>query len=276
MGIELIIPRLNENQMTTKDVIINILAYTWPLTARKIYNQIAKEHGFDVTYQAVHKTLKQLLEREVLIKNGKGYQLNEEWLRSIHRFSETVENYYRNNRSMETPRFPWTLEFETQIDMGKFLLDALDNNLLGDFKEVFCNWSFIWSPLPFSKKEYTQLKSLARKKRVYIVTKDNRFYSRWHAHIWRKLGVRVKTNLKDVPEIDYIVYRPHIIQIFWGKRIRESQSKYMEIIKSAEDLDINEIYEDILERKGEILVTILRDEKLAKKLSEDIIKHFRK
>jgi hypothetical protein len=66
-----------------------------------------------------------------------------------------------------------------------------------------------------------------------------------------------------------------VIQVFWGMEIKDSQEKYLSTIKSAKDIDVNVIYEDIINQRGEILVTILNDEKLADRLGREVLRHFR-
>jgi repressor of nif and glnA expression len=166
MPLELVIPRLSEKDKNTKDLILEILCKEWPLTAKSIYGRV-KKCGVDVTYQAVHKTIRNLAEHEVITKTSKGYQLNEEWIKNMHDFSEKLKKSYREHEVTEYSKFPQTVTFETQIDMGKFLLDLLEKNILGDFKDICCNWSFVWSHYPFLKKNTPNLNQyLARKRRT--------------------------------------------------------------------------------------------------------------
>lgn len=50
----------------TRDCIISILAAEWPLNAKEVYHR-ATAGGKNITYQAVHKSLKQL-EKRALFK----------------------------------------------------------------------------------------------------------------------------------------------------------------------------------------------------------------
>ena len=83
----------NLNKKSTKDLIIDILSYSWPLTTRKIYNLI-KRKGLSVTYQAVHKSIKELLDQGIVIKQNKEYQLNIEWIKKRHEFIEKLKYAY--------------------------------------------------------------------------------------------------------------------------------------------------------------------------------------
>ena len=53
---------------STKNSIIELLSQEWPLTAKKLYNKIIKECHTQITYQATHKALKELLEKISLKK----------------------------------------------------------------------------------------------------------------------------------------------------------------------------------------------------------------
>jgi len=45
-----------------KDIIIEILSTTYPVSAKKLHATIIKKHNLGITYQATHKAIQQLLD----------------------------------------------------------------------------------------------------------------------------------------------------------------------------------------------------------------------
>ncbi len=60
---------------SVKDDIFSILSEEPHLSAKEIHTRVKRKQGKDVTYQAVHKTIKQLLNQNILIKNEKDYRI---------------------------------------------------------------------------------------------------------------------------------------------------------------------------------------------------------
>jgi predicted transcriptional regulator len=88
----------------------------WPLSLKEIYFCIVREHGLNISYQAVHKALKQLVESRVLEKREKRYCLSIEWIREIRRFGERMKKEYKCNEKTAANTIK---EFEKEIQAAK-------------------------------------------------------------------------------------------------------------------------------------------------------------
>jgi Fe2+ or Zn2+ uptake regulation protein len=94
MSLEAVVPR-ERDERTTKDIIIHILSKDWPLSARKIYSHVKKnKKGKDISYQAVHKTLKSLVGIGVLERTGRDYRISEEWMNETEKFISVLKDKY--------------------------------------------------------------------------------------------------------------------------------------------------------------------------------------
>lgn len=69
---------------TVKIEIVFVLSNGVPLTAKQLFAKIAKRGNLGVTYQAVHKALKELANSGVVTERKKGYRLSEKWVQSWH------------------------------------------------------------------------------------------------------------------------------------------------------------------------------------------------
>ena len=74
-----------------KDRIFSVLSNEWPLSARKIFHKIGED---SVTYQAVYKVLRELLDHKVIKQQDQQYFMNIEWLeQAIHHLDVLRQDY---------------------------------------------------------------------------------------------------------------------------------------------------------------------------------------
>jgi hypothetical protein len=83
--------------MSTKDKIIFLLSKKWPLNAMHVYNTLKKtDPSANLTYQAVHKSLKELLVSNVIVKNPQGYRIDTKWVADLKKFTNDLDEGYHN------------------------------------------------------------------------------------------------------------------------------------------------------------------------------------
>ena len=87
-------PRIKSKRMPLKSMIIYTLVSEWPLTVRKIYNKVKNSNGIDITYQAVFKSVNELVEKDVLVRNGKEYMINIGWINMVKDTADMVKKKY--------------------------------------------------------------------------------------------------------------------------------------------------------------------------------------
>lgn len=66
-------------QLSTKDKIIEILAVEWPLSTKQIHFILKDQYTTSITYQAVHKLLQQMIQEKILSQTDKEWKINEAW-----------------------------------------------------------------------------------------------------------------------------------------------------------------------------------------------------
>jgi predicted transcriptional regulator len=86
---------------TTKSVILRILANEWPLSMKKIYFSVKRASKKALTYQAVYKSVKELLGEGVLSKQGNEYLISPVWVEKSGEFiGRLAESYEKSDLSM--------------------------------------------------------------------------------------------------------------------------------------------------------------------------------
>ncbi|MEW5897221.1 MAG: hypothetical protein AB1668_05985 [Nanoarchaeota archaeon] len=78
---------------SVKRNIIHLLSLRWPQSTKELHRGLSSEFNVKITYQAVHKALKQLQQTGCLQWDGKRYFINKEWLSHV---SETVNHIQQN------------------------------------------------------------------------------------------------------------------------------------------------------------------------------------
>jgi len=83
---------------SVKGSIIQILAEEWPLTVKEIFQKTKQDFGKDVSYQAVHKAVQELVLRKVLSEETRTYLINPLWLQEIETFASLTLDKYSENQ----------------------------------------------------------------------------------------------------------------------------------------------------------------------------------
>jgi len=263
-------------EKSLKNVIILILAAEQQLTAKKIYNRVKKE-GFNISYHAVYKALKQFCSYGVLDKEGKNYKINENWILETKKFIENMLNKGVNKTPLQNlNEFGIiSLKFDAQIEMGRFLLKFVSDEVRNsNSKQIVANWNFIWIPTFLSREEYEILNGFMRKLDAYILCKQKNVMDEWAAQFWLNMKAKVKLGVNSYLAQDIISVGDKLIQIYWPEVVkRELESLRKQDISKA---DMNEVYHIIVEKKTEINVVILKNQKIASGIRREIIEEFRK
>lgn len=85
---ELYIPQFGKGGV--RDIILDILIEEPKLSIYELYERISKKT--QVSYQAVHKSLKELTKRNVLEKKTECYKINPIWINKLKSFVQQLED----------------------------------------------------------------------------------------------------------------------------------------------------------------------------------------
>jgi predicted transcriptional regulator len=280
MAFEITIPQLKPKNKTTKDLIIAILSENWPLTSKKIYNIVRNSYNINVTYQAVHKTIKQLLNQDVLEKHGRELKLNTEWIEQIREFAYNLENSYKNNNK-QTTFFSNSeinnMVFKTFQELDRFLFKFIKNNLIeieNNGEASYSYWRHGWWPLLYIKDELKFLKEAKIAKNYYIIIMNNTIIDNWCSGFFSKIGMNIETGINLECNYDFLVYNDFVIQIYYPQDLKKSMDIFYTSLKDIRDLDIDYMLKTIFERETQIHLLIMRNAMIAKELKRKILNLF--
>lgn len=83
-----------------KDYCVLFLSQKWPLSSSELF-RLCEKH-VTVSKQAVHKTLKELADQQVVVRTGTLYALNPLFVRHMHKHWETIENRLSSGQAENT------------------------------------------------------------------------------------------------------------------------------------------------------------------------------
>ena len=283
MTLKITIPAMDKGK-SVKDYIISILSDDWPLSAKMIYNRIKKE-GISVSYQAVHKNLKELLREGVLEKEDKRYKLGLEWIRNIKDFSGKLEGLYEDKVKLsieKTLERGWgSFSFTNTYKFYLFMLDILDN-LGSNYKDAdgigACQMKHFYWALASSEKEYADFRKMMQSyEKLYIICRNDTYadrmayayYKTFNPHTFAKFGIDCAKDFDIFSIGDFII---HVY--FRGDVSKLFDSAYRNL-KNVKTDNMKKFYEIIFNKETEISIIINRDPKIAEQLRNKILDYFK-
>lgn len=268
---------------STKEKIIELLSYNWPLSLRKIYYLLKKE-GITITYQAVHKAIHQLLEDNKLKKTDEGYIINLIWIKGIHDKTEIIRvNYFSKKRSFLTTGNTGkeeiqTFIFTTWFDLEKYLYYLQKKTLKSsiDKRSICVHHHHEWRPLFYLRAEYNwivKLQSLGYD--MYTICAGKTILDKWSKKFYESLGNKLLMGISLNGPSELIVFSDLVIEVYIPFEILEKFDNYLKKIKSIEELDHTWLIKNIFEKEIEIKVVVHKDKTLSDEVRKHIMSHFK-
>ena len=279
MVFNLIIPEINSRPKNTKDAIISILSLEWPLSARKIFYEIKRQYRYSHTYQSVYKSLKELVEKNVLREKDGEYEINISWIKTLQSFTDIVEtNYYAQKRINEFSGLKESrhgedmiiLSFNSLFDTEKYLYYFMKTELLNKKNELIClAFNNEWRPIFYLRSEYNYYNRLkSRGHKFYFLCSGKSYLEKLSERFYNSIGVNFKIVSNQFPN-DILVFSDYFIQIFIPEKLKKDIKTYL---KKREILGL---LKNVLEKKSSIKVIITKDKSLANEMRKNILDKFK-
>ncbi len=270
-----------ELEKTTKDQIVNLLSYDWPLSLNKIHNILKKRYKKNTSYQATFKAIKDMLSKKIIQKSKEGYSLNLDWIKNVHNQTEIIRaNYYSQGHSSliigdsESLR---TLVFEKWFDVEKYLYYLQKNYILNSKeREIICVYHHHeWRPIFYLRAEYNwinEMNSLGHG--LFVLCSGNKSLDKWAANFYKSIHVKLKLGYNFKEPFELLVFGDLIVQVYIPF---ELQAKLDKIFNSQnlDELNHKKIIKEIFEKETEIKVIINKDKKLAREIKNQTLNEFK-
>ncbi|MBI2530142.1 MAG: hypothetical protein HYW05_03285 [Candidatus Diapherotrites archaeon] len=275
------IPQLASKNKSTKDVIISILSQEWPLSAKKIYNKVIREHGLNVSYQAVHKLLLQLLDDKVLEKQENEYSLNKDWIKRVKHSAATLDLHYSGKIGINElkdlhKKDVANLTFIGILELARFLIGIYMQYPNPKNKPNICLWRNIYSIVGLKDEDYAELKEVFAKTPYYIFSQEDNLLDRMFADGLKGFGAKhIMFGVEcATPLCDTIVIGDYVGQIWYSPDFRHAWYLQNKSPKTITEFNLASHLDRMRDAKPIINMVITRNQVLADQIREEYLKYF--
>ncbi len=245
---------------TTKSVIMGALSEEWPLSAKKLYFKVKGKNRKAITYQAVYKSVKELLAEGVLSRQDVGYMISPLWVEKAGAFINGLLEVYEKS-SLSNARKLQELNFTSWSDVWNFLVSKINTNFFGESTEAFVQLRRFFL-VPISEGDIRQLKEFFSRKKVFIMCRGNSLVDKTAARFLRSLGANVITGIECARPTTTLVYGNCVVSVYTlGEKNRANLTKYYGEIKDMKlsDMGVFKTFGNVLKRKLKVKLVINRD-----------------
>lgn len=244
----------------TKSLILHILADEWPLSMKKIYFAVRKSSRKPMTYQAVYKSVKELLGQGVLAKQEEEYLISPLWIEKSSEFISCLAEAY-NKRNIGSARRLQELNFNSLWEAWDFLLSRINTDFFGESKEAYVQLRRFFF-FPISKEDIARLREFASRKKLIVMCRQKSLVDRLVAGFLTSLGATVVIGIECARPTNTLVYGDCVISTFViGETERAGLSEYY---NGSRDMKLPEAglfkaFNSIFFRKMRVKLIINRD-----------------
>lgn len=264
------IPRIGDD--TVKDKIIELLIREPGLTLRELCSRISKNSS--VTYQAVHKSLGELISKDIIMKEDMQYRLNKSWIDKLRNFVDNVSCDEKEIIQKLHKQGIIKLSFNSQIGFGKFLLPfVLEFHQENKDEMVVINSWHIYNMWWLSESDLYKFKSWKDLK-LHVLSDSETEVDRWLARIWEGIGAKIAYGADNCRSSDYIVVGDYVIDIRWNKKVRDEWEKQRGSLGLHEYNVLKGIQHIVADDKP-MQVIISKDQLLAAEIRQRTLERFK-
>jgi len=268
---------LFQSGKSVKDKIIITLGYIWPLKAKEILSYIKGNFNANVTYQAVYKSINELMEGGVIVKTGGGFTLNKSWVSSLKEYMIHVDQSYKTDNPKKEITNSEQIIVDSIYDFYMHVLSILEklakDKYATSVPSVF-RALHAWNPLIVDKNEFSRTVKAIPNYKIYTIVSANTPLDRALARYWKSVGVYFQTNISLLITNDVVVIGDYVIQIIYPSELISFLDKFFKETKTIEEMDIIKIQKDIYYKKMPIPVITVKNRTLADELRKETLSFF--
>ncbi len=266
-----------------KSEIVKVLASSWPLNARRIFQKMKDAGGREISYQGVHKAVRQLEVAGVLKKEEKGYALDAGWLAQAKKFVDHAEAKYSGNPALSFGDIAegssaslsfscyWTGLMYVLYEMKKVF------EARGKKHDVVAVYFFHpWPLTALSKPDFEKLIGVMNVGEHYAICPNTNPRDLVLLELWKKIKTGLRASPGVLRECESITVYEYLVQIYLSKKLKEKLDAFYEK-KGALDADaLAELYKIVFDDSGKTDVVVIRNKEIANGARESVLSHFGK
>ncbi len=255
---------------STQELIIEILSNEWPLTTKQIFNKLKRNYGTNISYQAVHKHLKEMIEEKTLTKNEKEFMLSYSWVKKTSDYGKKLETLLKETKRESGSTL---IILNSLVEAGKFVVNdflgtAPEKHFNPENKDSVCLFNHAWPIIGASQEDHERMKKILSETTHYNICAHSTFLDRITCDYVEKLGKKVALNKKFSAKIDTFVEGDYIMQAYPPRELENEMDRLYKKVKTEKDFDMKEMFE-FGSKNYEIKIIIFKNQKLADSLREE-------
>ena len=266
-----IAPLLETN--STKSLIIKILSENHSLSLKELHARLQKLK--QLSYQATHKAVSEMVNEEILEKNGKDLQINKEWIEKMNKFTQNLQST-KNTPTPNNTGVSQTYIFDNFVEYARFVIRFFLDIPNPENKEGICILTHSWPLFGMSNTDYELLKRLFSETKFYEVVKNATPLDIAFSKTVEQIGKIVKLPVKYDSNCDIVVKGEHIFQAFYTEEFAKTFDTLYKKHTTMNDDVMNELITNIMAPKTKITVNIFKDKELAEKITKDVLDKYKK
>ncbi|MDO8340308.1 MAG: hypothetical protein Q7T16_06655 [Candidatus Burarchaeum sp.] len=108
------LPFLGVGRHDLRHAVVSVLAEKWPLKAKQVFKLVEKDRA-DISYQGVHKALKQLVEEGAVSETVEGYELSMRWVQGLREALTRVSSKYSGAGRLRIENMSGNAKFSSRL-----------------------------------------------------------------------------------------------------------------------------------------------------------------
>jgi len=263
----------------TTENIVSLLGSKWPLSLKEINAQLNKYSVPNISYQAIHKQIKQLLNEGVLEKEGTKYKLSVIWIKKEKDKFEDLENSYSNKKDIfaEVQKMDFvSYSFNFSVELGKILLDFFIKIPNEENKSIVFRQSWLYPPFSLSNKEYENMIDIIKDTRVYLTSENETLMDKSFKSEYESFGARVRTGVKNSNPYDTIVHGDYVMFIYFPEGFLSRWAKACNDSRGSKLILFSKMLPLLYKYRRKFNLTIIKNSENANQIRKETLKLFKK
>lgn len=270
-------PVILTNSSTTKEKIINLLSEKWPLTTKEIFSSLKKYFSLNISYQAIYKTIKYLVEEKILVKTLNGYSLSSEWIEKTKKFSLGLEEKYLKSSEYSVQenlnKEFFQLNFDTPMQMGRFLLKFLEECPNPKNEPVIFFWYHAWPIIAFSDEEIKRLQKIVKNTSYYILSAFDTPIDNITLSAFKEFGATIILEPQQSFDPEHIVIGGFVLTFFFDFQEKKLWNEMCLSTKDFTQFNLLDLIRRVSEKPFKITTIGSKNPLVAQELRKQITKY---
>lgn len=284
MPVSFTLPLIEKKPTSVKDMVFTVLTTDYPLSIIELLNMLKRRYTVSVSFQSVRKAALQLVDAHVLVRNGRQFSINKQWILDVSKFVNHLQKQYFNEGQAvdklavgsNVAVYTFSRLVDSDAMWNTIIKDNFANNPDQPRAITFSSVHFWWviATLVQETELFKDMRTHGVKSH-YICYGDTPL-DQWTVSFYNNIHVECKhlpkpTGFANGHNIG--TYGDLIIQTTYPPKLAQKIEHFFNRYKRVEQTNLPELVE-ITTETHEITLTVIKDPLLAKSLRDGVTGKF--